>query len=154
LTGHRKYVIRPRIAGNLVLSINRTNPDGGLVLDTLRPGDPAQRWYVLQNKHNVNGRLVLDSVSLANVATERLAGMRGGQGSAITLWHRSVNGGTTRWTIQGDRTGNCAIRPLNNSSQNLNVLGNGPYRPGSAVSTWAWGRGQGNETWTIREEGK
>jgi hypothetical protein len=152
LSGHRKYVIRPRIAGNLVLSINRSNPDGGLVLDTLRPGDPTQRWYVLQNKHNVNGRLVLDSVSLANVATERLAGMRGGQGSAITLWHRSVNDGTTRWTIQGDRTGNCAIRPLNNSSQNLNVLGNGPYRPGSAVSTWAWGRGQGNETWTIREE--
>ena len=154
LTGHKKYVIRSRVAGNLVLAVNKANPERGLVLEALRPGDLAQRWYVLQNKRNVNGRRVLESVSLVNVATETLAGMRGGQGSAITLWHRSVDDATTRWTIQGDRASNCAIRPLRNSGQNLNVIGNGPYRPGSAVSTWSWGRGRDNETWMIREEGK
>jgi hypothetical protein len=65
---------------------------------------------------------------------ELFNGMRGGQGTPITLWHRSIDDPTTRWTIAGDRTRNCAIRPLRNASQNLNVLGNGPCKPGSAVS--------------------
>jgi len=43
-----------------------------------------------------------------------------------------------------------AIRPALNGDRNLNVLGNGPYNPGSVVAAWdGWDNGESNEVWAI-----
>lgn len=43
-----------------------------------------------------------------------------------------------------------AIRPALNSDRNLNILGNGPYNPGSVVAAWdGWDNGKPNEVWAI-----
>ncbi|QBB71420.1 hypothetical protein ELE36_14235 [Pseudolysobacter antarcticus] len=47
-------------------------------------------------------------------------------------------------------TAGLAIRPALNSDRNLNILGNGPYNPGSVVAAWdGWGNGEPNEVWAV-----
>lgn len=53
------------------------------------------------------------------------------------------------WTIGGNFPNNVAIRPMADSSQNLNVFGDGPYNSGNAVGTWSWGGGAPNEVWSF-----
>jgi hypothetical protein len=42
LVGAKKFVIRSRVPGDLVPAIDRSRPDGALVLDRLIPGAPGQ----------------------------------------------------------------------------------------------------------------
>ncbi|GAB7341709.1 hypothetical protein MBLNU457_g0048t1 [Dothideomycetes sp. NU457] len=53
------------------------------------------------------------------------------------------------WTIAGNFPNKVAIRPMADSSQNLNVFGGGPYNSGNPVGTWSWGGGAGNEVWSF-----
>lgn len=45
-----------------------------------------------------------------------------------------------------------AFRPSFDTNRNLNVLGDGPYVPGSTVAAWdGWGGGDSNEVWAIMD---
>jgi hypothetical protein len=47
-------------------------------------------------------------------------------------------------------TGFVAIRPASNYDRNLNILGDGPYGPGSAIAAWdGWSGGDPNESWVL-----
>lgn len=48
-----------------------------------------------------------------------------------------------------DSRGFGAIQLQQNDSMNLNVPGDGPYKPGSEVVVWDWGGGHQNEVWTF-----
>jgi hypothetical protein len=78
------------------------------------------------------------------------------QGATITLYSQNFVGflkalgaapSYMTWTIGGDFWNGFALRPLSNSDLNLNVLGNGPYNAGNAVSIWSWAGGAPNEVW-------
>jgi hypothetical protein len=105
----------------------------------------------VDNTAQVNGRETVVNQGLVNVLTGQAACAGKGNGQPISLRHRSVLDDCTTWTLVGDRTANCAIRPCYSTAQNLNVFGNGPYRPGNAVGTWTWSKGAPNETWQLVE---
>jgi hypothetical protein len=68
------------------------------------------------------------------------------------MLHRSI-GTYTQLEIIGSLKGDgVVIRLLNDPNLNLNVFGSGPYRDGSAVGVWDWGRGAKNETRQIVKE--
>jgi hypothetical protein len=48
------------------------------------------------------------------------------------------------------RTGFVAVRPASDYDRNLNILGDGPYQPGSAIAAWdGWSGGDPNESWAL-----
>ncbi|MDR3670970.1 MAG: RICIN domain-containing protein [Holophaga sp.] len=148
LARQKKYLVYSRVPGDLVLSVNPKAPDGGLIVDTLRPGDVSQLWYLAEYKDEHG---TVERVGLVNVQSGKAAGAGAGNGGPVTLWHRTIVDDHTQWTLTGSRASNCAIRPAYSHAQNLNVLGNGPYKPGNPVGTWTWSRGAGNETWRLVE---
>jgi hypothetical protein len=147
--GMKRYVLQSRVPGSLVLSVNPADPDGGLILDTLRPGDENQQWLLAENKDNRKDKV--NRVCLVNVKTRKLAGVRGGSGARVTLFSPALNTDFTQWTLAGDRGDPCAIHPLASEAQNLNAFGNGPHKPGNPVGIWKSGKGAGNETWKLVE---
>jgi len=60
-----------------------------------------------------------------------------------------INQRLALWTIGGTFPNKVALRPMADSSQNLNVFGDGPYKSGNPVGTWSWGGGAGNEVWSF-----
>jgi len=47
-------------------------------------------------------------------------------------------------------TGFVAIRAASDYDRNLNILGDGPYQPGSAIAAWdGWSGGDPNESWVL-----
>jgi hypothetical protein len=87
---------------------------------------------------------------LTNKGTNTILYVGGGNGAnAQLIPATTINQRLSLWTAAGDYPGKVAIRPSADDSQNLNVFGNGPWNPGNAVGTWAWGRGQPNEMWAF-----
>jgi hypothetical protein len=148
LAKQKQYLVYSRVPGDLVLSVNPAAPDGGLILDTLRPGDASQHWYLVEYKDKYG---MVERVGLVNAQNGKAAGAGPGNGSPVTLLDRTIVDNRTQWTLSGKPASNCAIRPAYSDAQNLNVLGNGPYKPGNPVATWTWSRGAGNETWRLVE---
>jgi len=105
LAGHKPCVIHSLASGALVLSARQ----GALVLDPLRPDDPSQTWYAVKNPA-AKGKAA--TVSLVNAQTLTVAGVSpgGGKGAQVTLWHRSIDDGSTQWVLLRDRSGKCTIR--------------------------------------------
>jgi len=85
-----------------------------------------------------------------NMANDQLLAVAPGNGNPIVLQKSTVtNMYAYRWTIGGNCASNCALRPIQDGGQNLNVFGGGPYDAGRAVGTWGWDGGGINETWTL-----
>jgi len=143
-------VIFSRVRGgqSIALSVDTNNPNCrvggqsnqcGVIIDDYRPGNPNQIWL---RQNAGNGYL------LTNKATQMLAYVANGNGNRVMLLSKtSLNMIASLWTIGGNCQSNCALRPLHDGGQNLNVFGDGPYGPGRAVGTWGWGGGDINETW-------
>jgi hypothetical protein len=157
LEKQKKFILLSKAGRDLVLSVDRSALDSAhsgriaaqktLVLDALKPGDPAQQWYVYEPNPKDK------AVCLINVLTGRMAQVEPKNGSRVLLAHRSFVDEYSTWTFGGDRAKGCALRPVWDDGQNLNVSGNGPYKSGSGVCTWGWGGGQANEVWRVLEIG-
>jgi hypothetical protein len=133
------FVIYSRIAPNMVLSINKQDPSGGLIIDTYRAGDKAERWY----KTDVGS----GQFTLINEQTGEIAYVPTGNGNRVTMYPPNVVTPFSTWTLGGDEGGDFhAVRPVNDSGQNLNILGGGGA-PGTGVGTYGWGGGKNNEVW-------
>ena len=159
LDGQPKFAIFSRVndGKSLVLSADPKNPQGGgLVLEPYAKGDPAQQWYVIKMgkapftiDSNTISTGAWGPYEIVNVKTGRDVHSQGGQGKQLITSLRPAPTPFTLWTIGGDQTTNCAIRPVAADSQNFNVLGNGPYKAGNTVGTWDWSKGAPNETWRL-----
>ena len=134
---------------SMVLGIDATDPNcaqkiDGLckaVLRTYRYDDDGQIW----NRITLKGAHVF-----VNKANGMIAQVRPGQGNPIVLFtSTTTNTYIGRWTIGGNCNSGCALRPIHDDGQNLNVFGGGPHPEGSAVGTWGWGGGSLNETWIL-----
>jgi hypothetical protein len=134
----KQFVIYSRVPGNMVLTLNNGEP----VLTPFQQGEAAQCWYVLD--------LPEGRVQIINAKTGQSLRTKGGKGKNLTTVTAMAKTGQTTWTIARSRN-NCAIRPVQTDSQNLNVLTNGPYRAGAPVGTWDWSGGKPNEAWNIVE---
>ena len=127
---------------NLVLSINPGNPTGPLILASYDPSLPAaQQWRRQEWDSYFGTRYVYinQQSGLAMYAT-------GVQGAAIT--QTAALSSSNFWMLGGDEGNDFhAVQWANDTSQNLNVPGNGPYNAGSGLVTWSWGGGAPNEVW-------
>ncbi len=143
----KPVVIYSRILDSKVLSVDKSNPNcvsGGkekscpIVIDDYRQGDLAQVWdRVYQN----------GGLSLQNRYTGMLLWVENGNGARATLVNPSQVDEGSVWSIGGDCNSNCALRPMRDFGQNLNVFGGAPYKAGNPVGTWGWDGGTPNETW-------
>ncbi len=131
----------------MVMGINANDPNCqarvegkcAAILKEYQPGDPSQIWI----RKSLNGAHVL-----INKQTDMVALVAQGNGNQVFLYNQTaVNIYAGRWTIGGNCSTNCALRPIHDSGQNLNIFGNGPYGPGRNIGTWGWDGGQLNETW-------
>lgn len=148
----RRFIIHPRGNTSLALSINLNSidcflgvgQDCKLVLAANAPGQLAQVW----EREYWGGA----GVRLKNVRTGLYAYVSTGNQQVSLLepefndFHNDQYLGGSAWTIGGDCSSNCALRPLRDSSQNLNAFGDS-MSIGNPVGTWSWGGGAGNETW-------
>ncbi len=108
-------------------------------LRTYQPGEVGQIWI----RKTLNGAHVL-----INKLNNMVALVAEGNGNQVFLYNQiAANIYAGRWTIGGNCSSNCALRPIHDSGQNLNIFGNGPYGPGRNIGTWGWSGGQVNETW-------
>lgn len=86
--------------------------------------------------------------ALLNVASGNLAHTTGtGDGSKVNQNAFPPGDGYNIWSLGHHNDEFWAVRPLVNAHQNLNIPGNGPYKPGQGLITWNWARGHGNEIW-------
>jgi hypothetical protein len=142
LAAQRPYVIRSLASGDLVLSVRQ----GALVLDPRRPDDPSQTWYAVTGTAKAKGA----AVSLVNAQTLTVAGVspRGGRGAKVTLWHRSINDGSTQWVMARDRSGKCTIRLARSPDLGLHA----PDGRGDTVIIHSDAKGSARErTWRLEE---
>jgi hypothetical protein len=144
-------VIQSKVDGKKVLSVDKKNPEcksGGkekacnIIIDEYKSGDPAQIW---ERKYEPNG------MTFQNRLTGMLLWTDNGNGANATLVNSNVIDGGSKWTLGGDCSVSCALRPQRDSGQNLNVFGGGPYNSGNPVGTWEWGNGAANESWFFVE---
>ena len=126
------YVIQVGMLADLVVS-NDPNHSGNVVLRWLDGADKNQQWTM---EPAPNG------FYLRNVATGTFLTATGQDAPVVLGAHGDV------WQKTGPDDQLSAIRLTLNPGQNLNALGGSPY-VGTAVGTWGWGGGAGNETWLI-----
>jgi len=130
------YIIYSNVGPNMVLSINKSHPSDGLIIDTYRPGDTAECWY----KTDLG-----DNFTLINQQTGQIAYVPNGNGNRVTMFPACAVTEYSTWTVGGNFKGWCAVRPVHDSGQNLNVFGGSA--PGAGVGTWGWSGGKPNEVW-------
>lgn len=127
---------------NLVLSINPANPTGPLILATYDQNlPPAQQWRRQEWDSYFGTRYVYinQQSGLAMYAT-------GVQGAGIT--QTASLSSSNFWMLGGDEGNDFhAVQWADDTGQNLNIPGNGPYNAGNSVVTWSWGGGAPNEIW-------
>lgn len=124
---------------NMVLSVDPFNPGSGHVLVVNKdPGNKYQLWETID---------WLDGYVFQNVATGQILCAQGGD-SPVTMVDKSQVGNHSIWTKGGGSW--FALRPQYDDDQNLNVQGDGPYRPGTRVLTYTWSGGDPNEVWEIQ----
>lgn len=176
LANLKRYVIHSCIHSDLVLapsSITPTTittamtsaavskePTTSLVLDAFVPGDQRQQWYFIEQAVAQNGTNPAYTYSIVNVNSEQCISIFAnreklyGVGRVTALGPRVRTDAAAMWSLSNmtritNLNTSVAIRPHIDDSQNLNVLGNGPYGAGAPVATWVWGKGDANETWNI-----
>jgi len=156
---------------HLALSVNPA--DGAtLIVDTIDTSSPWQRWGIDQLSgrnfalwHGTGALLVADMSSGAlslrpngydaltsrlHYATDEIWNLA--DESDRTLQQLAVDTGeSVRQFFSGEtraRPPGFAVRPNFDYNRNLNILGDGPYQPGSSVAAWdGWGGGDPNEVW-------
>jgi hypothetical protein len=136
------YRIQPTCGrvNNTVLSVNNSNPNGQLIINTIKEGDDAQLWQPIaffQDGRYRGVALVNKKTGLAAVAPHNDAGVMQCQ---VT----ELRGQRVGWNLIGN-----AIQLSSNTEMNLNVEGEGPYPPGTPVMVLEWDGGAPNETWNF-----
>jgi len=126
------FVIQVGMLSDLVVS-NDPAHSGNVVLRWLDGTDPNQQWTM---ESAPNG------FYLKNAGTGSYLTATGADAPVVLGPHGDV------WQKTGPNDQTSAIRLTLNPSQNLNALGGSPY-VGTAVGTWSWGGGAGNEVWLI-----
>ncbi|TSD87036.1 RICIN domain-containing protein [Mycobacterium sp. KBS0706] len=125
-------VIQSGMLPDLVVSANPSG-DGFVSLQWLNGNDPNQQWTM----ESANGGFYL-----RNAATGTYLAATGSDSRVILNAHGDV------WQKTGPDDKFTAIRLALNTSQNLNALGAHAV-VGTAIGTWGWSGGDGNEVWTI-----
>lgn len=145
------YAIRPKCGSNLALSVDLNNPNGNLIVNTLPNGTPGDEmlWQLIT--------VVTPGTNYPPAAVNRKTGLAiyAGQGEAAVtqvpfdqVIGSSYDPSRCTWNLPGVAQGNYGAFQLSgDGSQNLNVLGDGPYGPGSQVGVWDWEGGGDNESW-------
>ncbi|HEY9343991.1 MAG TPA: RICIN domain-containing protein, partial [Inquilinus sp.] len=125
-------VIQSGMLPDLVVS---ADPSGnGLVsLQWLNGNDPNQQWTM---------EPATGGFYLRNAATGTYLTATGNNSRVVLNPHGDV------WQKTGPDDQFTAIRLVLNPDQNLNALGANPV-VGTAIGTWTWSGGKGNETWAI-----
>ena len=144
----KKTSVTIRSPRGLVLAVDKNNPncradaaDGTcpIILAGLNASDMAQ---VRDREEDTTG------YTFRNQLTGKLLWTPGGNGAQVSLIQNDLQDGGSRWSLGGDCSSFCALRPLRDLNQNLNVLG-GTVEIGKVVGTWEWGGGNMNEIWQI-----
>jgi hypothetical protein len=130
-----------RAGNNLVLSVNPTNVSGPVTVETFDPTLATQLWRRQEWDSSDGPRYVF-----INQSSGLILKADGVQGDAA--FQSSTLTSANFWRLGGDEGDDFhAVQWAQDISQNLNLLGNGPYNPGMAVGTWSWGGGDPNEVW-------
>ncbi|MDZ5646908.1 RICIN domain-containing protein [Nitrospirillum sp. BR 11828] len=125
-------VIQSGLLADLVVS-NDPNQPGQVILRWLDGNDTNQQWL---EEPATNG------FYLRNVATGTYLAYTGDNARVTLDSHGSI------WQKTGADDRLSAIRLTLRPDQNLNALG-AHARVGTAIGTWGWSGGDGNETWLV-----
>jgi hypothetical protein len=129
----------------LSASVNPTAPTGQLVTQNKDTTQQGQLFFpaIYFSSGMPYG------VALANVQTGMSPYVPVGNGNPVTQVPLTQLSANSVWSLGGDE-GNryFALRPVEDTGQNLNIPGDGPYTPGMGLITWGWGGGDSNEVWT------
>jgi hypothetical protein len=94
-------------------------------------------WYLVYVRR-------LAAFAIINASSQEALAVSKDNSTLTTVPIAALNDHST-WTHAG-----LALRPLFDSDRNLNVLGSGPYKPGSKVAAYSgWSGGAPNETWSF-----
>ncbi|UGQ45722.1 RICIN domain-containing protein [Massilia endophytica] len=126
--------VRLQARSDLALSVDLGNPAGDVVVRAYRKSE-EQLWYKL---HQGGGNYCFVNVASGLAAAGGLNRSKVWQTPLVQV-PKSLG-----WSLKG-----AAIRPANNSDQNLNVPGNDDHPNEGPVWVWDWGGGRANECWTI-----
>jgi hypothetical protein len=162
--------ITPRCTDNgapLYLTVNGVNNNASISVSCQQTGNTdAQQWEV---QHLFNGAVYLinrasglylsapvnnNSVVLVT-ANEALFNADvyadGTQGQSRSTWNLCppVTHAGDIFTPPTTTAPYGAIQLALDTSMNLNVQGNGPYKSGTPVLAWSWGGGADNEVWQL-----
>lgn len=137
---------------HLALAADLASPTGPLVTALLDPTQPSQQWlpvYSFAKNGQPNG-----GVAFINMLSGYAAKYTGNGSPVIQTPIEQIDASSV-WTFGTDEgggySGYCAVRPACEESQNLNIPGYSPWRPGQGMITWGWGSGDPhpNDIWAI-----
>jgi hypothetical protein len=142
LAGNGKFIIQYH--EGLALSPDPKDPNGQLILATLNPADPKQRWSMTGGNDTGQPTRFINEESGKALGYPKL-----GHGARGAMYARSDTDERTAWTLSRN-TGNVNVNVLTraNTSSCLMPLGNPPFRDGSAVGIY----GVTGRTWDIHPE--
>lgn len=136
------YRIQPTCGrvNNTVLSVDINNPNGELIISTIKEGDEGQLWQPIAYFQDGRYR----GVALLNKKTGLAAVAPENEGCVTQCKVTELRGQRVGWNLIGN-----AIQLSSNTEMNMNVKGDGPYPPGTQVMVLEWDGGAPNETWNF-----
>lgn len=154
----------------LCLGVDVSNGGLRIIADRHDPGDTMQQWGMIDAGNGMNAFFNFGAQSLLYLSGSdgelslmpqipavgqtfdwRTTWTMASGKASVNWWALALlpftDGATGHFVVNAPHAG-LAIRPSSDDDRNLNVLGNGPYNPGSLVAAWdGWGGGDANEVW-------
>ncbi|MCC2632977.1 MAG: hypothetical protein K0S48_863 [Ramlibacter sp.] len=133
----------------LALAVNLRDPGGQLWVSPLDPSQPSQLWMpALYIRRYGDGGGGIVGVSFVNMLTGYAMYAPNGNDQPVSQVPVANIDDHSVWSFGGNEGGGyMAIRPVADDGQNLNIPGDGPYKPGPVI-TYRWAGGPWNSQWT------